>query len=210
MHVDAQRRRPRAFPAPGRRTREGPAWACTAAAAVSVGNLVPLKGHDLTIDAFASLLPEYPRAQLALVGAGTRSATAGGAGARAGPGGQGGVRRQRPPMRNCRTGSARRTCRSCRRAARACPTCCSSRWRAARRWSPRGVGGTREVVTDAAAGRLVDGATPSTSPPGSRRCSPRRPSRARVRDCASQFSWQATSQAQLSLFRTIAQGARHA
>src|SRR6202012_3158809 len=37
---------------------------------LSVGNLVPLKGHDLTIAAFAGLLPDYPEAQLVLVGAG--------------------------------------------------------------------------------------------------------------------------------------------
>jgi glycosyltransferase involved in cell wall biosynthesis len=37
---------------------------------VSVGNLVPLKRHDLVIDAFAALRAKRPRAQLVLVGAG--------------------------------------------------------------------------------------------------------------------------------------------
>ncbi|MDE2453512.1 MAG: glycosyltransferase, partial [Burkholderiales bacterium] len=37
---------------------------------LSVGNLIPLKGHDLCIEALAALLPEHPGAALAIVGAG--------------------------------------------------------------------------------------------------------------------------------------------
>ena len=37
---------------------------------LSVGNLVPLKGHDLTVRALQRLLPEHPGARLAIVGEG--------------------------------------------------------------------------------------------------------------------------------------------
>lgn len=37
---------------------------------LSVGNLVPVKGHDLTLDAAARLLPRWPRLRLVLVGQG--------------------------------------------------------------------------------------------------------------------------------------------
>jgi teichuronic acid biosynthesis glycosyltransferase TuaC len=37
---------------------------------LSVGNLIPLKGHDLCIDALAALLPDFAQARLVIVGAG--------------------------------------------------------------------------------------------------------------------------------------------
>ena len=37
---------------------------------LSVGNLIPLKGHDLCIDALALLLPRYPHARLIIAGTG--------------------------------------------------------------------------------------------------------------------------------------------
>ena len=63
------------------------------------------------------------------------------------------------------------------------PTCCSNRWPAACPSSAPDVGGSAEVVTDARGGPAGGScATPSTSPPRSRRCSHARPSRARVRE----------------------------
>lgn len=42
---------------------------------LSVGNLIPLKGHDLCIDALGLLLPQYPQARLIIAGSGPDGAT---------------------------------------------------------------------------------------------------------------------------------------
>lgn len=176
---------------------------------VSVGNLVPLKGHDLTIAAFARVLPEYPEAQLALVGAGAErerlEAQVRALGLQGSVVFAGSVENAELPdwfsaadlsiLSSSREGLPNVLLES---------MACGAPVVATR------VGGTREVVTDAVAGRLVERRDAEHIAAAIKDVLQARPSRDRVRDCASQFSWQATSQAQLSLFRTIAQGARHA
>jgi glycosyltransferase involved in cell wall biosynthesis len=176
---------------------------------LSVGNLVPLKGHDLTIDAFASLLPEYPEAQLALVGTGPErerlQARARTLGVEAKVLFAGSVKNAELPdwfsaadlsvLSSSREGLPNVLLESM-----ACGTpVVSTR-----------VGGTGEVVTDEVAGRLVEARDAEHIAAAIRAVLQARPGRARVREHASQFGWQATSEAQLKLFRSIAQGAVHA
>lgn len=176
---------------------------------LSVGNLVPLKGHDLTIAAFASLLPDHPDARLALVGAGTERALLESQVRSLGLEGRvrfaGSVPNAELPLwfsaadvsvlSSSREGWANVLLES---------MACGTPVVATRR------GGTPEVVSDDAAGRLVDVRDAAHIAGAIRALLREPPSRARVRDHASRFGWQATSQAQLDLFRTIAQGAGHA
>ena len=176
---------------------------------LSVGNLVPLKGHDLTIAAFASLLPEYPDAQLVLVGAGPERARLEAQVRTLGLEGRvllpGSVANTELPLwfsaadlsvlSSSREGWANVLLES---------MACGTPVVATRR------GGTPEVVTDAAAGQLVDVRDAEHIAAAIRTVLRSPPSRARVREHASRFGWQATSQAQLTLFRTIARGAAHA
>ncbi len=176
---------------------------------LSVGNLVPLKGHDLTIAAFASLLPDYPGARLVLVGAGVERARLEAQVRSMGLEGRvlfpGSVPNTELPLwfsaadvsvlSSSREGWANVLLES---------MACGTPVVATRR------GGTPEVITDDAAGRLVDVRDAAHIAGEIRAVLSARPSRARVRDHASQFGWQSTSQAQLNLFRTIAQGAAHA
>ncbi len=176
---------------------------------LSVGNLVPLKGHDLTIAAFAGLLPEYPGAQLVLVGAGTERERLEAQVRAQGLEGRvlfaGSVNNAELPhwfsaadvsiLSSSREGLPNVLLES---------MACGAPVVATR------VGGTHEVVTDAAAGRLVDVRDAEHIASAIKAVLQARPSRARVRDHASQFGWQATSEAQLKLFRSIVQGATHA
>lgn len=176
---------------------------------LSVGNLVPLKGHDLTVAAFASLLAEYPDAQLALVGAGAERGRLEAQVRVLGLQGRvvfaGSVANAELPhwfsaadlsvLSSSREGWANVLLES---------MACGTPVVATRR------GGTPEVVTDAAAGRLVDVRDPEHIAAAIKAVLQARPSRARVRQHASQFGWQATSQAQVDLFRRVATGHRHA
>jgi teichuronic acid biosynthesis glycosyltransferase TuaC len=176
---------------------------------LSVGNLVPLKGHDLTIDAFASLLPEYPEAQLALIGTGMERGRLEAQVRALGLEGRvlfpGAVDNADLPLwysaadlsvlSSSREGWANVLLES---------MACGTPVVATRR------GGTPEVVTGDAAGRLVEVRDAEHIAAGMKLVLRAKPCRARVRDHASQFSWQATSQAQLDLFRTIARRAGHA
>jgi len=176
---------------------------------LSVGNLVPLKGHDLTIDAFASLLPEYPAAQLVLVGAGAErgrlEAQVNALGLQGRVLFPGSVANAELPLwfsaadlsilSSSREGWANVLLES---------MACGTPVVATRR------GGTPEVVTDAAAGRLVDVRDAEHIAAEIKAVLRSKPSREKVRDHASQFGWQATSLAQLELFRRIAEGVAHA
>jgi teichuronic acid biosynthesis glycosyltransferase TuaC len=176
---------------------------------LSVGNLVALKGHDLTIDAFAGLLPEYPDAQLALIGAGVERGRLEAQVRALGLEGRvlfpGAVDNADLPLwysaadlsvlSSSREGWANVLLES---------MACGTPVVATRR------GGTPEVVTDDAAGRLVDVRDAEHIAAEIRAVLRAKPGRGRVREHASQFSWQATSQAQLNLFRAIALRAGHA
>jgi teichuronic acid biosynthesis glycosyltransferase TuaC len=176
---------------------------------ISVGNLVPLKGHDLTIAAFASLLPDHPDAQLVLVGAGPERARLEAQVRALGLQGRvllaGSVPNAELPLwfsaadvsvlSSSREGWANVLLES---------MACGTPVVATRR------GGTPEVVTDEAAGRLVDVRDAEHIAAEIKALLRARPGRARVREHASRFGWQATSPAQLNLFRTIAQEASHA
>jgi glycosyltransferase involved in cell wall biosynthesis len=72
------------------------------------------------------------------------------------------------------------------------------------------VGGVPEVATDPASARLVDVRDAEHIAAEIRALLAARPSRERVREHASRFGWQATSAAQLNLFRSIVQDAAHA
>ena len=176
---------------------------------LSVGNLVPLKGHDLTIAAFASLLADYPDAQLALVGSGTERARLEAQVRSLGLEGRvvfaGSVPNAELPqwfsaadvsvLSSSREGWANVLLES---------MACGTPVVATRR------GGTPEVITNDAAGRLVDVRDAEHISAEIRAVLRAAPSRARVRDHASQFGWHATSQAQVNLFRAIAQGGARA
>ena len=176
---------------------------------LSVGNLVPLKGHDLTIAAFASLLPAHPEAQLALVGAGPererletqvrelgledRVLFAGTVGNADLP--QWFSAADLSILASSREGLPNVVLES---------MACGTPVVATR------VGGTPEVVTGADAGRLVEVRDAGHIAAAIKAVLRDQPSRARVREHAGEFGWQATSRAQLNLFRTIVQGASHA
>ena len=176
---------------------------------LSVGNLVPLKGHDLTIDAFARLLPEYPQAQLALVGSGPERGRleeqVNALGLQERVLFAGSVANAELPtwfsaadlsiLSSSREGWANVLLES---------MACGTPVVATRR------GGTPEVITSAAAGRLVDVRDAEHIAAEIRTLLSARPSRERVREHASQFGWQATSAAQVNLFRSIAQESVHA
>jgi teichuronic acid biosynthesis glycosyltransferase TuaC len=169
---------------------------------LSVGNLVPLKGHDLTIAAFAEVLADHPEAQLVLVGAGPQrarlEAQARALGLQQRVRFAGAVAHADLPLwysaasvsllSSSREGWANVLLES---------MACGTPVVATRR------GGSAEVVTSAAAGTLVDVRDAAHIAAGIRSVLQCRPDPVRVRDHASRFGWQATSQAQLDLFRTI-------
>lgn len=170
---------------------------------LSVGNLVPLKGHDLTIAAFARLLPEHPDAQLVLVGGGPQrgqlEAQVRALGLQERVRFAGVVPNAELPawysaatllvLASSREGWANVLLES---------MACGTPVVATRR------GGSPEVVTSEAAGRLVDIRDVAHTADAIRALLHARPSRARVREHASRFGWQATSQAQIDLFSRIA------
>jgi glycosyltransferase involved in cell wall biosynthesis len=176
---------------------------------LSVGNLVPLKGHDLTIAAFASLLPDFPRAQLVLVGAGAERAALEAQARALGVQDKvlfaGSVANSELPawfsaadmsiLSSSREGLPNVVLES---------LACGTPVVATR------VGGIPEVATDPATARLVDVRDAEHIAAEIRALLGARPSRERVRDHASRFGWQATSTAQLKLFRSIVQDTAHA
>ncbi len=176
---------------------------------MSVGHLIERKGHDLTIAAFAQILPEHPRAQLVLVGDGPErgalEAQARALGVHERVLFAGAVGNAELPLwfsaadlsvlSSSREGWANVLLES---------MACGAPVVATRR------GGTPEVITDDAAGRLVDVRDAEHIAAGIRALLLAKPGRERVREHASQFSWEATSQAQLNLFRGIAQEVGHA
>ena len=171
---------------------------------LSVGNLVALKGHDLTIAAFDGLLAEHPDAQLVLVGVGAeRSRLEGqvqalGLGARvrfAGAVPNDELRLWYSAADVSVLASSREGWPNVLLESMACGTPVVATRR----------GGSAEIVTGNAAGRLVEVRDAAHLGAAIETLLHALPERAGVRAHASGFGWQATSQAQLALFRAIAE-----
>lgn len=169
---------------------------------ISVGHLVPVKGHELTLEALSLLLPRHPRIHLCLVGDGPL----------------------REPLRDRARalGIADRVT-----FAGAVPNDQLSAWFSAadamvlasrsEGWAnvllesmacgtpvvATDVGGTGEVVGDSGLGRLVPAGDPAAiaaAIEGQLACPP---DRAAVRAYAERFGWAETTSAQLRLFRDV-------
>nr|WP_316639056.1 glycosyltransferase family 4 protein [uncultured Roseateles sp.] len=178
---------------------------------LSVGNLVELKGHDLAIKALATISADHPAAQLVIVGEGEE--------------------RSNLETLATKLGLSHRV-----RFAGAIPNLQLAAWYSAadvlilassrEGWAnvllesmacgtpvvATRVGGNAEVVASASAGRLAATRDADGIAAAVLALLAQEPSRAEVRRYAEQFSWQATSEAQLTLFRQIAgrdEGAPH-
>lgn len=174
---------------------------------LSVGNLVGIKGHDLTIDALAAILPSHPDARLFLIGAGSEQRKL-----------EARVQHLGLESRVRFVGTVPNAELACWYSAADVSVLSSSRegWAnvllesiacgtpvvATRR------GGTPEVITIPAAGRLVDERDAPHIAEQIVALLRDYPDRALVRRHAEGFGWQATSRAQLALLRKVA-GAAH-
>jgi len=190
--VDLQRFRP--VPRQEARDRLG----LSGATLLSVGNLVELKGHDLVIRALTRL----PDVELLIVGSGPEEAVLCALAA------QEGVshrvrflgRLPQDALPEIYTAADILVLASSREGwanvlleAMACGTpCVATR-----------VGGTPEVITSPVAGELADARTPDALAEAVTRLLQRKNDRAAVRAYAEQFSWEATTQGQLKLFRGV-------
>ena len=170
---------------------------------LSVGNLVPLKGHDLTIRA----LTQLPDTDLVIAGDGPqRNALAAlaqslGVGARVK---LVGVLPQ-PELRSYYSAADALVLASSREGwanvlleSMACgtPVIASNVW------------GTPEVVTAPAAGVLMEARTPEALAAAAQRLFSNYPSRAETRRYAEGYDWDDTTRGQLALFERIVRGAR--
>ncbi len=169
---------------------------------LSVGNLVELKGHKLLIQALARLLPEYPDAQLVIIGEGPERA------------GLEQLARELGMQDRLRlTGALPNT--ELRRwySAADLSVLASSRegWANVLLESmacgtpvvATDVGGSAEVIGDSVAGVLVRQRDPESLAQAMLQLLREARDRSQVRAYAEQFSWQATTNAQLSLFAAI-------
>ncbi|HEY4080401.1 MAG TPA: glycosyltransferase family 4 protein [Burkholderiaceae bacterium] len=177
---------------------------------LSVGNLVELKGHKLLVQALARLLPEYPDAQLVIIGEGPERA------------GLEQLARDLGVQDRLRlTGALPNTELSRWYSAADLSVLASSRegWANVLLESmacgtpvvATDVGGSAEVMGDSIAGVLVRQRDPESLAQAMLQLLLKAPDRSQVRAYAEQFSWQATTNAQLSLFAAItSKGEAHA
>ena len=168
---------------------------------LSVGNLVALKGHDIAIDALARLLPKFPQARLVIVGQGPEQGRLLNHAQRLGLADRVTLAGAQPNAELLHwysaadvfvLASSREGWANVLLEAMACGTPVVA----------TDICGTPEVVRPASGGRLVarDAAALSVAIES---LMADKPDRAAVRRYAEGFSWQATTAAQLALFRTL-------
>lgn len=170
---------------------------------LSVGYLVERKGHHIALDSLAALLPTHPKAHLVIVGDGEE-------------------------RDNLRARCRRLSLEAHVTFAGALPNAELSRWYSAadililassrEGWAnvllesmacgtpvvATSIWGTPEVVADPVAGRLVEERNGPAFADAIRHLLADYPSRPKVRAYAEQFSWQSTTDAQVTLFDKIA------
>lgn len=176
---------------------------------LSVGHLIERKGHHLAIDALAALRQQHPQAHLVILGEGPERARLQRQVADLGLQGRVTLAGALPNDQLARwysaadalvLASSREGWANVLLESMACgtPVVASRIW------------GTPEVVTTAAAGRLVDDRTGAGFARALADLLAAPPARHQVRAYAEGFSWDATSRAQTDLFRRLAFGAAHA
>jgi glycosyltransferase involved in cell wall biosynthesis len=170
---------------------------------LSVGHLIERKGHDRVIEALAVLLLQHPQARAVIVGEGVERARLEALAQRLGVADRVTLTGSLPQTELPRwysaadvlvLASSREGWANVLLEAMACgtPVVATSIW------------GTPEVVARPEAGELVHERTGAALAEGVRRLLARKPAAAAVRAYAEGFSWDATSQAQLRLFRRLA------
>lgn len=169
---------------------------------LAVGNLVPVKGHDLALRALAALVPRHPGARLVLVGDGPLRAELQAQAQALGLAGHVHFAGLVPNDRLSAWYSAADLLLLPSRSegwanvlleAMACGTPVVA----------TDVGGTREVVADAALGRVVPPLDPAALAAGVEAMLADPPDRAEVRRHAESMGWDETTAAQLRVFRKV-------
>lgn len=169
---------------------------------ISVGHLVPVKGHDLSLQALAQLAPRWPGLRMCFVGDGPQRAALQAQAAALGIAEQvrfvGTVPNQELATWYSAADAMLLSSRSEGWAnvlleSMACGTPVVA----------TDVGGTAEVLADQVAGRLVPPHDPAAIADGLNALLADPPDRATVRAYAEGFGWQRTSDAQLQLFRDV-------
>jgi glycosyltransferase involved in cell wall biosynthesis len=169
---------------------------------LSVGHLIERKGHDLVIEALAALRPAYPDARAVIVGEGVERARLEALAQKLGVADRVTLTGSLPQAELPRwysaadvlmLASSREGWANVLLEAMACgtPVVATNIW------------GTPEVVARPEAGVLVDERSGSALAQGVRRLLSARPTPGAVRAYAEGFGWEATSRAQVALFRRL-------